>query len=661
MKERIGVYICHCGGNISDYVDVEELGRMLAEEDGVVISKDVMFACADSNQKQMVADIKDLNLDAIVVASCSPKLHLHTFRGVADRAGLNPSNYVQVNIREQCSWPHSDHPKEATIKAVGLIRAGIKRVSHSESLENIEIPVVRAAMVIGAGVAGMRAAIDLARQGNQVYLIEKEARPGGRVAGSGKLFMTGNSGSEVVERLHAQIRKLPLITVFTNAKVDKVGGSLGNFIVGVNIREGEKEEKLNLNVGSVLVTTGMDTYHPAENEYGYGSSPRIITLPELNTLINEQEGSLSVDGKRIRQIAFIYCVGNRQKKGENKYCSRFCCTATINTAINLKEKYGDIRSLHLFRDVRTYGKQEILYEKSCKQGDVYIRWDEKEPPVVSVENTTISIKVKDYLSSKKELEIQPDLLVLVTGAVARPDSKEIAEVFKIPIGSDRFFNEIHPKLKPVETVIKGVYIGGSCQGPKNISESVQSSLSAAAKINALLGGGTVKLDPVVARINSEACTWCGKCEAVCDYDAVKQADFNGKTVAVVNNATCAGCGICAPVCPVDAIDLAQYTNQEIEGMIDGFMSEVIMKTAEGAAEAQEEETTRVSMKEYPQLWKAIVAELEKGPRSIPQLNEAITADSAEITWHLMTMNKYGVVMPAGMDDSDAYFMYKLKN
>jgi heterodisulfide reductase subunit A len=661
MKERIGVYICHCGGNISDYVDVEELGRMLAEEDGVVISKDVMFACADSNQKQMVADIKDLNLDAIVVASCSPKLHLHTFRGVADRAGLNPSNYVQVNIREQCSWPHSDHPKEATVKAVGLIRAGIKRVSHSESLENIEIPVVRAAMVIGAGVAGMRAAIDLARQGNQVYLIEKEARMGGRVTNTGKLFMTGNIGSEVVERLHAEIRKLPLITVFTKAKVEKVGGSLGNFIVGVNIREGEKEEKLSLNVGSVLVTTGMDTYHPAENEYGYGTSPRIITLPELNTLINEQEGSLSVDGKRIRQIAFIYCVGNRQKKGENKYCSRFCCTATINTAINLKEKYGDIRSLHLFRDVRTYGKQEILYEKSCKQGDVYIRWDEKEPPLVTVENATITVKVKDYLSSKKELEIQPDLLVLVTGAVARIDSKEIAEVFKIPIGSDRFFNEIHPKLKPVETVIKGVYIGGSCQGPKNISESVQSSLSAASKINALLGGGTVKLDPVVARINSETCTWCGKCEAVCDYDAVKQADFNGKTVAVVNNATCAGCGICAPVCPVDAIELAQYTNLEIEGMIDGFMSEVIMKTAEGAAETQEEETARVSMKEYPQLWKAIVAELEKGPRSIPQLNDVLTADSAEITWHLMTMNKYGVVMPAGMDDSDAYFMYKLKN
>jgi heterodisulfide reductase subunit A2 len=661
MRERIGVYICHCGGNISDYVDVEELGKMLAAEEGVVISKDVMFACADSNQKQMVSDIQEMKLDAIVVASCSPKLHLHTFRNVADRAGLNPSNYVQVNIREQCSWPHSDNPKEATIKAVGLIRAGINRVTHSEPLENIEIPVVKAGLIIGAGVAGMRAAIDLARMGNDVYLIEKEKQVGGRVAQSGKLFMTGQKGTEVVEKLYSEIKKLNKITLFTGATVEKVSGSLGNFNVGINIETGKEAEKMVLNVGSVLVTTGMDTYEPKEDEFGFGKSEFVITLSEFNKLIEKTPDQLVVNSKKIRTISFIYCVGNRQKKGENKYCSRFCCTAAIHTSINIKEKYKDIKAYHLFRDIRTYGKQEILYEKSSKQGDIYIRFDEKEPPVVEAQQNEIIVKVKDYLTSKMELEIPVDLVVLVTGAVAREDSKSIANVFKIPIGSDRFFNEIHPKLKPVETVIKGVYIGGSCQGPKNISESIESSLSATAKMNALLCGGTISLDPVVARINSDACVWCGKCAEACDYDAISEVDFKDKKVAIVNNATCAGCGICAPICPVDAIELAQFTNSEIEGMIDGFMESVTMKEKEGAIEEIEEEVSRVTMKEYPQLWKDIVAALDKKSLTIPQLTEKLQVSSEIVTYHLMTMNKYEIVVPDGLDDSETYFNYKMKN
>lgn len=661
MRQRIGVYICHCGGNISDYVDVEELGKMLAAEEGVVISKDVMFACADSNQKQMVADIRDLKLDAIVVASCSPKLHLHTFRGVADRAGLNPSNYVQVNIREQCSWPHSDNPKEATVKAVGLIRAGIKRVTYSEALENIEIPVVKAALVIGAGVSGMRAALELGRMGNQVYLIEQEAQAGGQVGQSGKVFMSEQTGKELVERLIREIRANTNITMFTGTSVEKVSGSLGNFNITVSIKTKDEPEKLVLNVGSVLVATGMEPYQPKQEEFGYGVYENVITLAEFDKQIQQNQERLVINGKRIRRVAFIYCVGNRQKKGENKYCSRFCCTAAIHTAVNIKEKYKEITSYHLFRDIRTYGKQEILYEKSSKQGDIYIRFDEKDPPIVELQKDQLTVKVKDYLTSKKELEIPADLVVLVTGAVARQNNKDIANVFKIPVGSDRFFNEIHPKLKPVETVIKGVYIGGSCQGPKNITESVQSSLSAAAKINTLLRGDKISLDPVVAKIDSNVCLWCGKCAEVCDYDAIHETTFNDKQVAVVNKATCSGCGICAPVCPVDAIELAQYTNSEIEGMIDGFMQEVIMKEKEAVAETVVEEAPAVSMKEYPQLWKRIVACLEQGPCSVPQLVEQIQAPGEEITWHLMTMNKYGVVMAAGMDDSDAYFMYKLKN
>ena len=736
MKQRIGVYICHCGGNISDYVDVEELGKMFHQEENVVVSKDVMFACADSNQKDMVADIQANKLDAIVVCSCSPKLHLHTFKNVASRAGLNPSNYVQVNIREQCSWPHSDRPREATVKAAGLIRAGINRVSYSESLENIELKVKKSALVIGAGVSGMKAAIDLARSGNEVFLIEKDYFVGGRIAQKEILFPTNQNGKEVVAFLYNEMKKFPNITIFTGATVEKVSGSLGNFSVDIKIKPryinpnadkkalkrameecsvtvyddfnlglverkaiyknypeafpdvpvvvaealkdatdftgkfastlnlNEEAQTLSLIAGSVLVTTGYDHYQPKEGEYGYKTISNVVTLPELNRLMEMNPEKLVYNGKQIKSLAFIYCVGSRQTKGESKYCSRQCCTSTIHTSLQLKEKYKDIQTYHLYRDIRTYGKQELMYAESSKQGDLYFKYEEKEMPVVSVDGKSTIVKVKDYLTGKRELEIEADLVVLVTGMVAREDSTTISELFKIPIGRDKFFNEIHPKLKPVETVIKGVYIGGTCQGPKNVSESVQSSLAGASKITALLKSGTVMVDPITARVDTDACTWCGKCSDVCDYTAIKEVLFGEKHVAGVNKAVCTGCGICAPVCPVNAIEIAQYTDNEIESMIDGFMQEGIIREKE--LDDSDDAFTPPSgvggsgMKEYPLVWREILAGMTDEKNTIPEIVANSKLASELVTFHLMTMNRYGVVIPAGMDAKETYYYYKKK-
>jgi heterodisulfide reductase subunit A2 len=733
MKERIGVYICHCGGNISDYVDVDQLSKIMKDEDGVIIAKNVMFACADSNQKEMVNDIRDNSLDAIVVASCSPKLHLHTFRNVADRAGLNPFNYVQVNIREQCSWPHSDKPQDATVKAAGLIRAGIKRVAHSEALENIEISARKATFVIGAGVSVMRAAIDLAKTGIEVYIIEKEHFVGGRVAKAGSLFMTDQKGEQIVSRLYKELKSHNNITLFTGATVEKVTGNLGDFNIAIKIKpryivknadrsvlnkaiaecnifavddynfgarkrkaiyknypdaypdipvvdaESLKDEKdfiekysgyidlkqvpevLNLKVGAVLVTTGFDSYQPKNEEFGYKQSDNVITLPELKRIIELNPGKLIVKNRQINKITFIYCVGNRQHKGENKYCSRFCCTSAIHTSLMLNEKYEGIKSFHLYRDIRTYGKQEILYEKSSKQGDIYIKFDEKEPPVVEVNGNKLLVKVKDQLTAKKELSFETDLVVLVTGMVSNPDSADIAQKFKIPIGNDKFFNEIHPKLKPVETVIKGVFIGGCCQGPKNISESVQSSLSGVAKINALIKEGKISLDPIIAVINNDLCAWCGKCAEVCEYDALKEINFEGKSIAEVNIAKCKGCGICAPVCPYDAIEIAQFTNKEIEGMIDGFMEKTDFKHDMAEEVSEENEKAIVTMKEYPQIWNNILESIKDKPKTIPQISEEIKINSDLITYHIMTMNKYNVVVADSLNEKETYYLYKLKN
>ncbi len=731
MKERIGVYICHCGGNISDYVDVEEISKMLKKEDGIIISKDVMFACADSNQKDMVKDIQEHKLDAIVVASCSPKLHLHTFKNVADRAGLNPSNYVQVNIREQCSWPHSDQPHDASIKAVGLIKAGINRVAQSESLENIEIDVKKTALVLGAGVAGMKAAIDLARMGNEVYLVEQDYFVGGHIAQKEKLFVTEQSGKELISKLYKELKSHSNITLFTGASIEKVTGSLGNFGVDIRVKpryingksdpdlihkameectdmvpdafnfgftqrkaiyknypeafpdvpvvdveviknntafiEKHKaclslqleDEILSLSVGAVLVTTGFDSYQPKEAEFGYKTIPNVITLPEFNRLMELNSGKLIHNKKEIKSLAFIYCVGGRQTKGENKYCSRTCCTSAIHTSLSLNEKFGKLTTYHLFRDIRTYGKQELLYERSSKQGDIYIRYDEKDPPVIENNGKLTTIKVKDWLTSKQEMEIDADLVVLVTGMIARSDSKLVSEKFKIPVGGDKFFNEIHPKLKPVETVIKGVYIGGSCQGPKNISESVQSSLSGAAKINALLSGGTISLDPIVARVNADACVWCGKCAEVCEYTAIREIESGDKHIAAVNKAVCTGCGICAPVCPENAIEIAQYTDAEIEGMIDGFMEKLELPEKSDSTD-EEEETTVLKMKEYPQLWKNILESLNSGKKTIPEVASGLGVAIDSVTYHMMTMNKYNVIQADGMDKKESYYYYKIK-
>lgn len=731
MKERIGIYICHCGGNISDYVDVEGIGKMLNKEDGVVISKDVMFACADSNQKDMINDIEEYKLDSIVVASCSPKLHLHTFRGVAERAGLNPTNYVQVNIREQCSWPHSDQPREATVKAVGLIRAGINRVSHSESLDNIEITVKKSVLIVGAGVAGMKAAIDLAKLGNEVYLVEQDYFVGGHVAQAGKLFMSNQNGQDIVTKLYNEIKTYTNITLFTGASIDKVSGSLGNFNVDVKVKPrfikgnskaetikeamencpafvedkfnlgfakrkaiyknydealpnvpvvvpealkdekdflekyaasfdfNQKEEILSLVAGSVMITTGFDSYQPLQGEFGYKDVPNVVTLPEFNRMIELSPEKLIHNSKQVKKVAFIYCVGNRQKKGENKYCSRQCCSSAIHTSLKINDKYEDVTAFHLFRDIRTYGKQEILYEKSSKQGDIYIRYEEKDPPTVESMGEKALLKVKDYNTSKMELEIEADLVVLVTGMVSRHDSKEVSEKFKIPIGSDKFFNEIHPKLKPVETVIKGVFIGGTCQGPKNVSESVQSSLSASAKINAILKEGTVSLDPVIARVNKDACVWCGKCDSVCEYTAIREISAGDKNIASINEGLCTGCGICAPVCPENAIEVAQFTDLEIESMIDGFMQEIVLDDKSDDKEEVEEKSV-LQMKEFPQLWKDIASTIDGEKKTIPEITKVLGTEGETVTYNLMTMYKYGVVVTDGMEEDMEYYYYTLK-
>ncbi len=645
MRSKIGVYVCQCGSNISDYVDVEKVREIASQIEGVVISKVTMFACADSTQKEIAADIKENKLDALIVASCSPKLHLVTFRNVAIRAGLNPYNYVQVNIREQGSWAHSNDKKGATAKAIQLVKAGIARVKLSVPLEPLKITSVNSVLVVGAGVSGMRAAIELADMGSEVYLIEREYFVGGRVSQWNKLFTTNETGRELIEKLYKTVSQYKNITLFTGAEMISRTGGVGDFKIKIKVKArhikpdcdidwaefeksinvcpievedefnfgltkrkavyknypsefphipaidtencnkcGEcvkicseidleqKEEILNVNVGAVLLTTGADPYEPHKGEYGYKEIDNVITLQQFKRLIEiEDKKDFIYNDKIVRNIAYIYCVGSRQPEGGNTYCSRYCCTAAIHSSILVKEKFRDIKNFHFNRGIRTYGKQEMLYKQSSENGDIYLQFYEDDLPTVEKnKNERLSIKVIDALTANREVELEADLLVLVTGMVPRKDSTA-GSILKVPLGRDKFFNEIHPKLRPVETVIDAVYIAGTCQAPRTIMESVNSALSAASKANSLISSGEIELEPTLAQIDKSTCEWCDKCTEICPFSAIKKIEKDGKQVAEVVNANCKGCGMCLPVCPSNSIQLIGYSDPEIESMIDALI------------------------------------------------------------------------------------------
>lgn len=326
MKERIGVYICHCGGNISDYVDVERVRQAVENDRGVVLAKTTVFACSDSNQNDMVDDIKKHNLDGVIVASCSPKLHLATFRSVTERGDLNKYTYVHTNIREQASWAHSDDKIGATEKAILLVKAAIAKSRYAEPLYPNQFEAEKTIAVIGAGISGMKAAVSLSDKNTSVILIEKENKVGGHTATWGPLAMSDEKGSDLSHRIYSDLLQRDNVTVLTGSEVISSKGSIGNFTLKVRKRAqqaGDPVETMEFNVGSVVVATGFDPYLPKAGEFGFSSYENVITLPDFKHLIDSFSGKyLEYRGKRINRIAYIYCVGSRQVDGENRYCSR---------------------------------------------------------------------------------------------------------------------------------------------------------------------------------------------------------------------------------------------------------------------------------------------------------------------------------------------------
>jgi heterodisulfide reductase subunit A2 len=568
---RLGVVICQCGGNISDYVDTEKVREEVAKEGDVVATQVQMFACSDAAQQDVVREIREKKLDGIVVCSCSPKLHLSTFRAMAQRAGLNPYEYTQVNIREQCSWAHTHDRAGATEKALGLVRAGVARTALSTPLERMRVETLPHALVVGAGVAGLRAALALSDLGISVHLVEKEGKAGGQVVRWGNLFPNDKVGSELVQGLLEEVRRRENVTLYLSTELVEKEGRVGDFAVKLRTGTGDT---ISLKVGAILVATGFDPYTPAPEEFGFGLEG-VVTLPEFKELLASHPGPPEYHGRPVRTIVYVYCVGSREESketGPHLYCSRYCCSATSHIATVASARDPAIHQFHLFRDVRTYGKYEALYERALRSGSVFLRYGDDAPPKVTREDGGLVVRVKDRLMRGEEVEIRPDLVVLVTGMVPR-ENPRLARVLKLPVGQDGFFHEIHAKLRPVETVVDGVFIVGAAQGPKNVAESVASALAAVSKTGGLLLRGYVDLEPTVARVDPTLCVWCEECTKACPYGAVESVEYGDKRIARIIGVLCKGGGGCVPACPKQAISVQGYSNEQITAMIDALAKE----------------------------------------------------------------------------------------
>jgi len=657
---RIGVYICHCGGNISDVIDCSRVAEILGNLDNVAVARTNMSMCSDAGQSLIEKDIIEDGINRVVVGACAPSLHEQTFRGTVARANLNPYYYYHVGIREQDSWVHYDDPDAAIDKAIRLVAAGVSKSRLLKPLEPILLNAEQHALVIGGGVAGLRSALDTARRGIRVTLIEKSPFLGGRMSQLERLFPTGENARDILHDLIQKVINHPKITVFTQSEVSSVEGYVGDYNIkitqqsrgiGDDIAEAAIEactalvpdefnygltkrkviykkypgcypdspavdwenyqgEILNINgkdivlenipktfdlkVGAIIVATGFDPYEPSHGEYGYGELPEVVTLPQFIRLLalSRDEKILNWNEKPVKDIVFLHCVGSRQIEGVhepqpdgyvNNYCSRACCTATLQVENEVKERFPQINLFDLYEDIRTYGRfHEEYYTHASKNKVVFFRFHEDEIPevIAASEGDThpVLLKFKDHLTSGEEIEIAADLVVLAVGMMPTKIDN-LVDILKISRGTDRFLLEVHPKLRPVETPVTGIVLAGTSQGPMNIQESCSAAGAAAAKVASLLGLGFVELEPFVANINLELCDGTGACIDVCSYeDAIKLQAFstNGAEVkkAIVSPANCVGCGCCVSACPNRAIDVQGWELDQYEAMIDSITMEI---------------------------------------------------------------------------------------
>jgi len=571
---RIGVYVCWCGTNIAKMVDVEKVADEIAALQNVVIAKNYKYMCSDPGQDLIIQDIKEHNLNRIVVAACSPRIHELTFRKALENAGLNSYMFEMANIREQDSWVHTDRT-DATKKAKSLIAAAVNRVRFHEALDKRTVDINPASMVIGGGIAGLTAALEIADSGKKVYLLEKTGQLGGHVANIDLCYPYFQSAAQFVKPLISKVLKHPQIEVFFNAAVPEIHGYVGNFNAKVKVGSEEHE----LVFGNIIVATGLKTFNPSViKEYGYGALPDVVTSLEFEQSLKNGQ-ILTKAGKEPKNVVIIHCVGSRNEKYHH-YCSRTCCMTALKYSNQIKSILPDSNVYQLYADMRAFGKGcEELYAETSRKNIVFMMFDQRgDLPVVSKAGTQdkceMLVNFHELLSST-DVEVPADMVILMVGTEAHENAKEIARAVGISMCGNEFYIEKHPKLDPVATTTDGVYIVGGCQSPKDIPDSVSQAKAAAARILATICKGKVEVEVTTAVVNEDVCCGCQTCVKVCPYTAISYIE--DRNVSYVNEVLCKGCGTCGSACPSGAIRCRHFTDVQILSQIEGLMEMVLIE------------------------------------------------------------------------------------
>jgi len=548
---RIGVFVCHCGINIGSVVNVPEVVAYARNLPGVVMAEEKLYACSQDTAGQIKEAIEKYNLNRIVVASCSPRTHEPLFQETLREAGLNANLFEMANIRDQCSWVHMNEPEKATGKAKDLVKMAVYKASLLQPIQSVSLGMNHDALVIGGGVSGMTAALNLARQGYKVHLVEKEEQLGG----TARRIHTGMRGEDVqafLADLEAQVKASELIKIYTGTEVADVNGFVGNFVT--TLSSGEEIQH-----GVAIIATGAEEYRP--NEYLYGQNDRVMSLLDV-------EGALAAGDAKVagaKNFVFIQCVGSRDD--ERPYCSRICCTKSIKLALKIKEANPQAQVYVLYRDIRTYGFFEEMYREARRRGVIFIRYATENKPVVEPDGDAVKVTVTDHVLGVPVV-IRADVVGLAAAIVPPAGNARLSQLFKVPLNQEGFFLEAHMKLRPVDFGTDGVFMCGLAHGPKNLEENISQAKAAVARACTVLAKESIAVEGKCAFVNKRKCAACGVCEAVCPAKAVT-VDPKEK-VAVVNEALCKGCGACASSCRCGAINVKGCTNEQIVAMINAL-------------------------------------------------------------------------------------------
>jgi heterodisulfide reductase subunit A len=658
MASRIGVYICHCGINIAATVDPEAVAEFAAGLPHVVVARDYMYMCSDPGQEMIKQDIRDHDLNRVVVASCSPRMHEVTFRTAVEEVGVNPYYFEMANIREQCSWVHTERDI-GTDKAKELVAGTVAKAALLEPLEERQVDVAPAALVIGGGIAGLEAALDIADAGYRAYLVEQQPSLGGRMAQLNATFPRMEDAGALVGSEMTRAMEHPNVEVLAYSEVVDVEGYIGNFEVTVlqkpryvdsakctscgecaadcvlvgqvadefqlglgrraaiylpfpqaqpdaytvdpsqcllfkdgGCQEGppcalacpedavdfaQQEQELNFKVGSIIVATGYDPFDPGRKpEFGYERYPEVVSALEFERLAAENGptgGRIVVPGtdKEPEHVVFIHCVGSRDKAGAadgsgNEYCSRVCCMYTAKQANLVLDRLPRARVTAFYMDVRAFTKGgEEFYDRARARGARYRRGN---PSEIYRRGNRLVIRSEDTLL-RRTVEVEADMVVLAVGLEPSAAGVDLAQMLKLSCTGDNFLAEAHPKLRPVDTTSDGIFLAGTCQGPKDIPDTVAQAKAAAASALIPLSTGKAKVEAITSSIIQELCVGCGLCEEACVYSALNLHPWRG--VMTINEVLCKGCGACSVACPSKAITLGHFTQKQTLAMLDAML------------------------------------------------------------------------------------------